>query len=49
LPGLILDDLYGRSVIIHADPDDYGRGGHPDSLTTGNAGARLACAVIGRV
>jgi Cu-Zn family superoxide dismutase len=49
LPGLILDDLYGRSVIIHADPDDYGRGGHPDSLTTGDAGARLACAVIGRI
>jgi len=31
---------------IHRDEDDLGRGGAPDSLTTGNAGARIACCVI---
>jgi Cu-Zn family superoxide dismutase len=42
-------DLYGRSVIVHADPDDYGKGGHEDSHTTGHSGARIGCAIIGRV
>ena len=32
---------------VHADPDDLGKGGFPDSLTTGHAGGRLACGVIG--
>jgi len=41
-------DVLGRSVIVHADEDDYGLGGHEDSLTTGHSGARIACAVIGR-
>ena len=39
--------IVGRSVIIHADEDDLGRSGHPDSKTTGHAGARIACGVIG--
>ena len=39
--------VIGRSVIVHADEDDLGRGGHTDSLTTGHAGKRLACGVIG--
>ncbi|KAM3139275.1 hypothetical protein pb186bvf_008685 [Paramecium bursaria] len=39
--------VIGRSVVIHAGQDDLGRGGHPDSLTTGNSGARVACGVIG--
>jgi len=42
-------DILGRSVIVHADEDDYGLGGKEDSLTTGHSGARIACAVIGRV
>jgi Cu-Zn family superoxide dismutase len=37
--------IVGRSVVLHADEDDLGRGGH--SLTTGHAGARIACGVIG--
>ena len=37
----------GRSFVVHAGIDDYGRGGAPDSKTTGNAGPRLACGVIG--
>ena len=40
-------NVIGRSVVIHADPDDLGMGGHADSLTTGHAGKRIACAVIG--
>lgn len=40
-------NILGRGLIIHADPDDCGSGGHPDSLTTGHAGKRIACAIIG--
>ena len=39
--------VIGRSVVVHADADDLGLGGHELSKTTGNAGARLACGVIG--
>lgn len=38
--------VVGRSVIIHADCDDLGEGGHALSSTTGNAGARVACGEI---
>jgi len=40
-------NIIGRGLIIHADPDDCGLGNFPDSLTTGHAGKRIACAVIG--
>jgi Cu-Zn family superoxide dismutase len=43
-----VNDLFGRSIIVHADEDDYGLGGKEDSLTTGHSGKRIACAVIGR-
>ncbi|XP_027196298.1 superoxide dismutase 1 [Dermatophagoides pteronyssinus] len=39
--------IVGRSLVVHADPDDLGRGGHELSKTTGNAGGRLVCGVIG--
>lgn len=39
--------VVGRSVVVHAKEDDLGEGGHADSLTTGNSGARVACGVIG--
>ena len=48
LRDVCVDDIIGRSIIIHADEDDYGLGGQTDSLITGHAGARIACAVIGR-
>ncbi|KAG8371798.1 hypothetical protein BUALT_Bualt12G0000700 [Buddleja alternifolia] len=35
--------ILGRAVVVHADPDDLGRGGHQLSKTTGNAGARVGC------
>lgn len=43
----VKSNIIGRGLIIHADEDDLGKGGKPDSLITGHAGKRIACAVIG--
>ena len=40
-------NIIGRGLIIHEDEDDLGKGGEKDSLVTGHAGKRIACAVIG--
>uniref|UniRef100_A0A6C0DJU3 superoxide dismutase n=1 Tax=viral metagenome TaxID=1070528 RepID=A0A6C0DJU3_9ZZZZ len=40
-------NIIGRGLVIHEDEDDCGLGNMPDSLTTGNSGKRIACAVIG--
>ena len=38
--------ILGRSVVVHADVDDLGKGNHKLSLTTGNSGGRLACGIV---
>ncbi|OQV13576.1 putative Superoxide dismutase (Cu-Zn) [Hypsibius exemplaris] len=39
--------VLGRSVVIHERADDLGRGETTESRRSGNAGARVACGVIG--
>jgi len=48
LKGVTPFDLLGRSLIVHEDEDDLGRGGFPDSGTTGHSGKRIGCAIVGR-
>ena len=42
-----VNEILGRSIIIHQDEDDLGLGTHDDSKTTGHSGSRIACSVIG--
>jgi superoxide dismutase, Cu-Zn family len=39
--------VIGRSIVIYAGADDMGRGGHENSLMTGNTGPRIAAGIIG--
>ncbi len=46
------DTIYGRSVVIHETRDDLGLGkgrARAESLKTGNAGKRIACAIIAKI
>ena len=38
-----VDDIIGRTVVIHSDPDDF------TSQPAGNSGSRIACGVIRKV
>jgi len=42
-----VNSIIGRAVVLHEKEDDFGLGGHSDSLTTGHAGSRIACGTIG--
>ena len=44
---LTLASASQRTIVVHAGTDDLGKGGHEQSKTTGNAGGRPACGVIG--
>lgn len=47
---LQLNDVLGRSLIIHEDEDDLGiHTEDENSIKTGNSGARVLCGVIGLV
>ena len=39
--------ILGRSVVLHEDRDDNGRGRNEASRKNGNAGRRIACGVVG--
>jgi len=41
------NSVIGRAIVVHAGEDDLGLGGQNDSKTTGHAGGRVACGVIG--
>ncbi|KAF3335740.1 superoxide dismutase [Carex littledalei] len=41
------NSVVGRAFVVHELKDDLGKGGHELSLSTGNAGGRLACGVVG--
>jgi Cu-Zn family superoxide dismutase len=55
-PLIKVEDIYGRSIVIHSGIDDLGiyrddflnKERQRGSATTGNAGGRIACSVIGR-
>lgn len=41
------NNILGRGLVLHEQQDDLGLGNHETSLTTGNAGRRVACGTIG--
>lgn len=48
IKGVSVKDLWGRSIIVHQDEDDLGKGSFEDSKVTGHSGSRIGCAIFGR-
>ena len=44
---LSLEELLGRSLVLHSKTDDLGLGSNHESELTGNSGDRVCCGVIG--
>lgn len=42
-----MQDILGRSLIVHADEDDLGLGPYEDSKTTGHSGKRVLWGIVG--
>ena len=49
LSDVSIKELWGRSIIIHEQEDELGLGSFEDSKTTGHSGARIGCAIFGRM
>lgn len=41
------NSIVGRAIVVHSGEDDLGKGNNSLSLTTGNAGDRWACGIVG--
>lgn len=41
--------ILDRTIVIHKQADDLGKGNTKDSNTTGNAGARVQCGIIRKI
>jgi len=39
--------VFGRSIVVHEDEDDLGKGEYEDSKTTGHSGKRILWGIIG--
>lgn len=46
---LLLHKFIGRSIVLHSEADDLGRGGNLESSKTGNSGKRIACGILGGI
>jgi Cu-Zn family superoxide dismutase len=42
-----INGIIGRSIVLHQNIDDLGRGNNQASSTAGNSGPKIACGVIG--
>jgi Cu/Zn superoxide dismutase len=41
-----VQEVIGRSLIVHEDEDDLGLGDNEESKKTGNSGKRIACSIL---
>lgn len=46
---LLLHKFIGRSIVLHSEADDLGRGNNLESSKTGNSGKRIACGILGGI